>query len=89
MENVTLTIPGEILASARIPRSRVEAELRKELAIQLYREGIVTGAGACRLADLGKLEFQHLLGERGVAQQYDEAEYQRDVENLDQWLARD
>ena len=64
MKDITLLIPGEVVAHARIPRTRIDAELRKELALQLYREGIVSGGAACQLAELSKLEFQQLLGER-------------------------
>ena len=57
MKDVHLTIPGEVLATAKIPRQRLEAELKKELALQLYREGLIAGGSACRLAGLTKLEF--------------------------------
>jgi predicted HTH domain antitoxin len=87
MGDISLTIPGDALATAKIPRHRLESELKKQLAVQLYREGLVSGAGACRIAGLAKAEFQHLLGEYGVAQQYDVEDYQKDLEHLAAWRA--
>ncbi len=82
MKDVTISIPGDVLEHAKIPRGHIERELRKELALQLYREGIVSHAGACRIANLQKLEFQFLLGERGICQQYDVADLHDDMTNL-------
>lgn len=87
MKDVQLTIPGEILAATKIPRGRLESQLKTELALQLFREGLIAGGGACRLAGLSKLEFQHLLGERGICQQYGQDDYERDLENLAGWQA--
>ena len=87
MSDLTLTIPAEVVATMRIPPRRREEELRKELAIQLYREGIVAGAGACRICGLSKLEFQDLLGRRGVCQQYDVDDYKQDLEDLAEWTS--
>lgn len=88
MDDICLTIPGAALAAAKIPRQRLEWELKKELALQLYREGLISGAGACQVAGLGKAEFQYLLGERGICQQYDIEDYQKDAEHLAAWRTR-
>lgn len=87
MNDISITIPGEALAAVKIPRQRLQAELRKELAVQLYREGLVSGAGATRIAGIEKTEFQYLLGQRGVCQQYDDVDYRKDVDNLRKWQA--
>lgn len=87
MRDVTLTLSGEALATVKIPRKRLQLELKKELALQLYREGIISGYGACRLADIEKAELQDLLGQRGIPQQYDVEDYEQDLENLEAWHA--
>jgi len=89
MSDVSLTIPGDALAAAKIPRHRLESELRKQLAMQLYREGLISGAGACRVAGVAKAEFQYLLGECGVPQQYGVDDYGKDLEHLAVWRAGD
>lgn len=86
MNDITLTIPGVALATAKLPRARMESELRKELALQLYREGIVASFGACRIAGIEKAELQYLLGERGIPQQYDVEDYRQDKDVVSQWL---
>jgi predicted HTH domain antitoxin len=85
MKDLTLVIPGEVLEAVRIPRHRFGPELKKELAVQLYREGLISGFGACRLAGLEKAEFQYLLGQRGVCQQYDVDDYDQDMETMSAW----
>jgi len=85
MNDVLLTIPGEGLATAKIPRPGLEGELKRQLALQLYREGLVSGAGACRIAGLGKAEFQYLLGRCSVYQQYAVEDYRKDMEHLTAW----
>ncbi len=85
MADFLISIPEDALAGARISRDRLEPELRKELALQLYREGIVSGAGACRMAGMGKAEFQFLLGERGIAQQLRRQDLAKDMENAGKW----
>ena len=89
MSDVSLTIPGDALAAAKIPRHRLESELRKQLAMQLYREGLISGAGASRVAGVAKAEFQYLLGECGVPQQYGVDDYRQDLEHLAAWRASD
>jgi predicted HTH domain antitoxin len=87
MKDVTLVIPGEAMAVAKIPRQRIESELKRELAIQLYREGLISGFGAARIAGVTKAEFQYFLGQRRVYQQYDVEDYEQDMENLSAWQA--
>ncbi len=85
MRSYTITVPEEILRSAKIPRQQWDTVLKRELALQLYREGILSFANARRLAEMERLDFQMLLGERQIPCQYDVAEYEQDLENLSAW----
>ena len=76
------------MLTAKIPRQHLKRELMKELALQLYREGIVSFANARRLAGLSKIEFHYLLGERHIRRQYDISDYETDLENIDAWRDR-
>jgi predicted HTH domain antitoxin len=87
MGDISLTIPGDALAAVKIPRQRLQSELKKQLAIQLYREGLISSVGACRIAGVEKSEFQYLLGQCGVCQQYDVEDYRKDLEHLAAWRA--
>ena len=87
MQSYTFSLPEEILRSAKIPRSQWDAALKRELALQLYRKGMLSFANACRQAGMEKLDFHMLLGERQIPRQYDVEDYEQDLANL--WVWRD
>ena len=85
MGNIIIDIPEEIILTAKIPRKNFEKEVKKELAIQLYREGIISYSNARRLSNLSKLEFHFLLGERKIPRQYDFIDYEKDLAVVNDW----
>ncbi len=87
MRTLTLDIPESVLTAVKIPRTRLKSDLKRELALQLYRESMISFANAHRLADMSKAEFHHLLGERQIARQYDVDDYEKDMENIARWKA--
>lgn len=88
MGSHTISLPEEILRSAKIPKSQWDSVLKRELALQLYREGILTFANARRLAGMEKLDFHMLLGERQIPRQYDDEDYEQDLANLQTWRSQ-
>ncbi len=82
MNALSLEIPANVLVYAKIPRPQLQVGLKRELALQLYRENIVSFAAAHRLAGMSKIEFHYLLGERKIPRQYDETEYEKDLETI-------
>lgn len=89
MNVLVFTLPGDALATARIPPAEMERELRRRLAAALFSDGIVGGAAACRLADMEKAEFQHWLGDRKISQPLGASDYEQERENLTSWLKND
>ncbi len=87
MKMISVPIPEDIMISVKIPKKRWKTELKKELALQLYREGLIPFANAHRLAEMGKTDFHYLLGEREIPRQYDVEDYEKDLENLIRWRA--
>ena len=85
MNDLVLTLPGESLVGARIPRPQLQSELRLRLAMALYADGILAGAAACRMAGVDKVVFQFRLGERGICQPLDAHDVESDLENFAQW----
>lgn len=85
MRTLTLDIPEAVLSGVKIPRTRLKSDLKRELALQLYREQMISFANAHRMADMSKIEFHHLLGERQIPRQYDVEDYEKDMENLARW----
>jgi predicted HTH domain antitoxin len=88
MKDLVLTLPGDALATAKIPPGELERELRRRLAASLFSDGVLGGAAACRIAGMGKAEFQYWLGEHGIDQPLDEEDYRQEKENLESWLGR-
>ncbi len=85
MRTVNLEIPEDILFDLKIPKNRWNVELRKELALQLYRERLLSFGNARRLSGMTKIDFHYLLGEREIPRQYDLDDYRKDMEILEKW----
>lgn len=65
-----ILISDSIVQAIRLPESRIEQELRRELAIALYTQDILSFGKARELADLDKYEFGQLLSCRGMFRHY-------------------
>jgi predicted HTH domain antitoxin len=59
-----------------------EAEMAQEIAILLFQKGKLTLAQAARLAQLNRMQFQHLLASRQIPVHYDTADLEEDLRNL-------
>ena len=88
MGAITIEIPEDVLLSAKIPRKRIKEELKKELALHLYREGILSFGAARRLAGMEKLDFHFLLGQRKILRHYDLEDYKKDLEHIAKWMEK-
>jgi len=77
--DVQLHIPESVVQAMRLPEERISQELLLELAIALYRQGILSFGKARELAGMGKYEFGHLLGDRGVLRHYGREELEDDL----------
>ena len=73
-----MTIPDRVLESARMS----EPELRLEIAVLLYEKEKLTLAQASRLAEMGRLQFQHLLASRGLLVHYGVEDFEQDLDTL-------
>lgn len=65
-----ISISDSIVQALRIPEQRIEEELRRELAIALYTQDILSFGKARELAEMDKYEFGQLLARRGVDRHY-------------------
>jgi len=75
---MSVVIPDEVLSAARMS----SAELKRELAALLFQKERLTLAQASRLAEMSRLEFQHLLASRRIPIHYDKAEFEEDLATL-------
>jgi len=76
---ILLEIPDSVVRAMRIPPKDQRRQLKAELAISLYAQGILSFGKACELADMTKVEFGLLLGKRNIPRQYDEQDLQDDI----------
>jgi predicted HTH domain antitoxin len=74
----TLTIPQDILESARLTAS----ELKVEMAVYLYASGRLSVGKARELADMSLWQFRQLLASRQVAPHFDQTDLNTDIETL-------
>jgi len=77
--SLSITIPDDVLETAKIPRSELKQELIKEMAFALYSRGITSMGTARKLAKIDKWKFLEGLTERGIERHYNEAELKEDI----------
>jgi predicted HTH domain antitoxin len=82
MENLFIEIPEEVTAHLRLPPRNLKQELKKELAVHLYAEGLLPEASACSLAGMTRLAFARLLGERQIPVRYTPEDLDHDLQTL-------
>jgi predicted HTH domain antitoxin len=76
---IMLEIPDSVARAIRLPRREQPHQLKTELALSLYAQGILSFGKACELAEMTNLEFGILLGKRDIPRQYDEQDLQDDI----------
>jgi len=71
-------IPDDILEATHMTKD----ELKKEIAILLFQKEKLTLAKASLLADMDRLNFQHLLASRKIPVHYDIDDFKEDLDTL-------
>ena len=63
-----MTIPfalqRDLLGTMDIPAAHLEPRLRELIALELFREGLISTGKAAEVLDISKLEFIRLLAQR-------------------------
>ncbi len=77
---MSVVISDEVLSASRLSAS----ELKVEIAVMLFQKRKLSLGQASRLADMGYLEFQHLLASREISVHYDVADFEEDLKTLSQ-----
>lgn len=76
----TIDVPPDVYDALNVPEDERDDVLRRELAVTLYDEGILSVGKARELAGLSRREFHRLLGEREVDRHYSSEELDEDLE---------
>jgi predicted HTH domain antitoxin len=76
---MTLNIPDSVIEALRIPEAEIAQSLRTELAIALYAQGALSLGKAAELAEMNRMAFGEMVGQRGTARHYGDAELAQDL----------
>ena len=81
---ITLEIPDEMLRGKGLD----DGEWLQEIAIALFQQELITLGRASRIARMHQVDFQKLLGSRGICIHYDVEDFEEDVRHLQErgWL---
>ncbi|NEQ41546.1 MAG: UPF0175 family protein [Okeania sp. SIO3I5] len=81
---ITLEIPDEMLQGKGLN----EREWLQEIAIALFQQELITLARASRIAKMHQVDFQKLIGSRGICIHYDVEDFEEDIRHLEErgWL---
>jgi predicted HTH domain antitoxin len=75
---MNLIIPEEIVNATKMS----SLELKQEIAIMLFQKEKLTLGQANRLAEMNRIQFQHLLSSRQIPVHYDIPEFEEDLKTL-------
>ena len=77
--SLRLDIPDSVVQGLRLPEEEIPGRLRTELAIALYAQGVLSLGKAAELAEMSRLLFGELVGQRGVPRHYGEGDLAEDL----------
>ncbi len=80
---ITINIPDSIEIALQLPEGDKKRALVKYLSIKLYEKGIIGIGKASELCEMNKMDFMKVLNEEGINLNYDDEEYERDLNNLE------
>ena len=79
-KTLILEIPEDVLESVKFPPDEIEKEFRQELALALYKRGVLSSGKACVLVQMTRWQFETLLGQRRVPRHYSAADLEEDIQ---------
>ncbi|EEB74770.1 UPF0175 family protein [Thermococcus sp. AM4] len=83
MGEVLVKVPSDLMRILRLDEGELERAVRLYLAIELYREGVVSLGKAAEIAGLSRWEMMELLASKGIPLNYDDDDLREDVETLE------
>ncbi|BAD84402.1 hypothetical protein, conserved, UPF0175 family [Thermococcus kodakarensis KOD1] len=86
MGEVTVVIPSDLSRILRVDEKQLPKLVRIYLAVELYREGVVSLGKAAEIAGVTKAEMMEILASKGVPLNYTEEDLQEDIETLERLL---
>jgi len=86
MEVVSVEVPAEV---ARILKARdLSKAVRELVALELYREGLVSLGKAAEIAGLSLWEMMELMARKGISIRYEPEDLEEDLRTLREVLSK-
>ena len=84
MDTVTVKMdfPKDVLLAADISEANAPSDIKKHLALYMFKERIISFGKASGLSGLNKLEFIELAGSKGISLNYDADDYREDLNTI-------
>jgi predicted HTH domain antitoxin len=79
MPKLMLEVPSDVVDALKLPPEEAEGEIRRELALALYRRGALSIGKARILAQMSRWQFEQLLGERRIPRHYTTSDLAEDI----------
>ena len=84
MDTVTVKMdfPKDVLLAADISEANAPSDIKKHLALYMFKERIISFGKASELSGLNKLEFLELAGSKCIPFNYDTDDYREDLNTI-------
>ncbi|RLF87846.1 UPF0175 family protein [Thermococci archaeon] len=86
MSEILVSIPQDLAIILKVNERELPKLVKVYLAIELYREGIVSLGKAAEIAGVSKWEMMEILASKGIPLQYSEEDLREDVKTLERLL---
>jgi len=85
----TINLPGSFITATKVKEDELDMFIKQSLAVELYREGILSLGKAAEVAGVrNKWEMLLLLNEKGIPIDYTAKDARIDLETLKEALGR-
>ena len=84
MDTITIQmdISKDLLLAADISETNAQSDIKKYLALYLFKELILSFGKAADLSGMDKLSFLELVGIKGIQLNYDSDDYYDDIKTI-------
>jgi len=79
---ILIEVPEDLIHAIKLPADEIQGRLKKELAVRLYRKGLLGFGKARQLAEMTRWDFHDLLGDEAVLRRYDVKELEEDLQTI-------
>ena len=77
---IQMDLPKDVLLAANILETNAATEIKKYLAVSLFKKRILSFGKARALSGMDKMEFMMFAGSKGISLNYDADDYSEDLE---------